>query len=600
MLDHPETFQSSGFLGLSILLGLGIVIILIWAFRKIKKWNRWISSYESSSSSCLPERQRGVQFILGGILFLILLGLMSWRPMMWEENIKRTTQGQHIFFLIDVSRSMWIEDIQPSRLEAVKRAIEVSVRKMGAQNAYGLMVFASSFYFVSPLTTDVDSFLFLLKHVEPGMLQDQGTRIAFAIDSLLKMTEEVLSKAKLSDQEHVPTFVVISDGEDFSKTPFELKGYEKYKGRFAFIGVGGSKPMPVPVIVEGRKTYLRDAKGDMVMSQTNFQSLQTLADQTGSNYFNFSEGVFETLISNTSTSQLGLGQVIKSKSLKPHYGWIVLWVLGLLLIKVFWRYQITLWLVMLGVGIGPSLHASPLSYFRHKDAEKEYKAGNIGEAQKHLDENMKDPEAKKIESYNRGVLEAQKGDAQSAQGYFLDSLATDPTVIQEQHPEEQKAHLYGTFNQGVMAHRQGKSDLALQYFKQSLDDAAQLESEEPWVNAFKDNARWHLSQTIDETKQKSKDGDSEETEEKEGQEGKKKESTQESGEGQEMKQEALGKDGGEKNVNEAQDTSQAEALRKKLLEQKLKQEMESTQMRPMMLKPNQDQTGKDYESGPAY
>ena len=604
-LLYPSSFQPMpwGWLSWVVWGCVGITAcVLLW---KMIQWNKIVAPLDIRSTFLFPMKKRVGQFILMGLIFGVLGALLTWRPISFKELSQPEGRGHNIFFLVDVSSSMNIEDTPPSRLEAVKRNIEVFVRQSGPTHAYGLMVFASSIYFVVPLTTDIETFIFLLNHVEPGMLQDHGTRIADSLTSLLKLSEEVLSKAKLDEETQTPYFVVISDGEDFSQHPFRLGEYEKYRGQFIFLGIGKDKSMPVPVWKDGKKTYLYNSRGELVMSRANFDSLRQLAEITGGVFTTFDGNPLQDILGSHrlgGVSQGSISRMVKVKLQQPQYGILGAALLALVLIKLFWRYRASVWLWAIGWGLiiacltpAPAYAQSPWTYWRHEKAKQDFQKNDMPGARKNLQKNLSDEDVRRIEEYNLGVVAAEEGNLEEAQRHFS-QVESGTTPLDQLPPHEQRAKINSTFNQGVLAYRQGKDKEALQYFKKSLNDAYDLKKEDPWVEDFKENTRRHISKILKEKRTQNQSSPSSQ-------------GGQSSGGGQDsQKQKSLPDQAQMKQVQptpsdkdiSAQDTARAEELKKRLMEQKLKQEMESTNMHPMMIKPPTEEKQDEQDSGPQY
>lgn len=635
----------------------GVVALLVWFVISIHQWNALVSGYDAKSSFIFPLRRHAAHLLISGLIFVLLAFVLMWRPVKEVDLARPESTGVNVFFLIDVSSSMNIEDVKPSRLEGVKRAIEVAVRRSTGDGAYGLMVFSSSFYFVCPLTTDKDTFLFLLDHIEPGILQGRGTRLSDALSSLLKLSDEVIEKSNLDESFKVPYFVVFSDGEDFSDQTFSLGSYEKYKGRFLFVGVGHEKPMPVPVFEHGKKTFLYDKQGALVMSMSNFESLKHLAQVTGGTFTRLEDTPLEDILSAYTDRQpgrigsigsIGSVGVVTTKAHRPAYGVFGLVVFVLLAIKIMGYSQRALWVWLILLGIGQSVltpgmaaqgavyfsEPSPGAYYRHEKAKKAYGDKNVDEAKEYLSQTARSGRSGRIDAYNLGVLSSEDGDIESAEPLFRQAGQEDATVFGELSSQEQRAHVYSTFNQGVLAYQKGDRDRALTYFKKSLDDSYKIENPAAWVGAFQENARWHIADLLgrEQEQQEKQDRQNNQSDDQGGEESheqdKKDQSQDQSGQSQDQntsddqqKQEGSESESAQekndkgsdedKNKKEqqaaepnrgSQDMSRAAELRKRLLKEQLKQQREATQMKPMILKPEgePDQSSEEGEDGPVY
>ena len=117
-------------------------------------------------------------------------------------------EGGDVVIAVDVSRSMQVGDVQPTRLDIAKRAAKSIVNHLGGDRV-GLVAFAGSATLRFPLTTDdeaanqvIDSLTIEESGVKPG------TEIAEALASA--------RGAFTPDKTRGKVIVVISDGEDLS------------------------------------------------------------------------------------------------------------------------------------------------------------------------------------------------------------------------------------------------------------------------------------------------------------------------------------------------------------------------------------------------
>ncbi len=592
-----------------------IVLFLAFVLYRMKGWNRLMRHYKTQKRFIFNLRPYVFQFSLTALIFLGIAWTLLWRPVVEKKNISQKVKGLNVFFLVDVSRSMDIEDYGVTRLEAVKRQIEVYVKKAVRENhAFGLAVFTNSFYFMCPLTNDADTFLYLLDQVNPGMLQNQGTRLSDVLTDMIEVTQKVLKKSQLRSETKNPLFTIFSDGEDFSKKPFKLPTESDLRGRFVFVGVGKEKPMPVPIIENGRKTFLMDQKGNPIMSQAQFGSLKSLSHETSGEFFTLEEAPLVQLLKRSEATQ---GRSVQLTTYQPAYGVLGLILLILFLLKVFFRFNATIWSVFLiSFCAQNSAYAlKPWSYFQNKSGQTAYEQKKFQEAKQHVSGNLNDRDASSRDSYNLGLLSAQEGRFEEAESYFQKGIDS----------EDQELMSHRSFGQGLLAMKTGNFEGAVEYFKRSLNSTMESDKKSDWVNPFEDRARWHLVEALKAREQKKqrekkqrekqkqekgkKQQDSQSkssSEKRSGQEGQKKQQKGQ-GEKQEMTKPAQSGQAGKeqkKKVDSYQPTQaeieQAEALKKELMDQRIKQDFGKPkgQMNPVF---KSKRRGKErgYQ-GPAY
>ena len=141
--------------------------------------------------------------VLAASLALLVLALA--RPQHQSEQLSQTGQGIDIVLALDVSGSMEIEDLQPTRLEAAKRLARTFVQGR-AGDRLGLIAFAGQAYSLVPLTTDYDLLLDNLASLRPGLIADDGTAIGTAIGVAINRLRESKAKSRVC--------LLLSDGEN--------------------------------------------------------------------------------------------------------------------------------------------------------------------------------------------------------------------------------------------------------------------------------------------------------------------------------------------------------------------------------------------------
>ncbi len=138
-------------------------------------------------------------------LSLALLVIAVARPQRADEHLTQTGQGIDIVLALDVSGSMEIEDLKPTRLEAAKRlARRFVLGRVG--DRLGLVAFAGQAYSLVPLTTDYDLLLDNLRSLHAGLIADDGTAIGTAIGVAINRLRESKTKSRVC--------LLLSDGEN--------------------------------------------------------------------------------------------------------------------------------------------------------------------------------------------------------------------------------------------------------------------------------------------------------------------------------------------------------------------------------------------------
>jgi Ca-activated chloride channel family protein len=205
---------------------------------------------------------------LGAVaLIVIALARPAWNP----QPQPVTRSGRDIVFLLDVSRSMLAEDLQPNRLERAKLAIRDLVASLDGDRV-ALVAFAGRPVVKCPLTTDYGFFRLALEEVDVESVARGGSMIGDAI-------RLALSDAFDEQQAQYRDLVLITDGEDHGSFPVEAAGKARQMGvRLIAIGLGDDEMGSIVPVPDGRGgTEPLTYEGDIVRSRLDGALLRETA-----------------------------------------------------------------------------------------------------------------------------------------------------------------------------------------------------------------------------------------------------------------------------------------------------------------------------------
>ena len=223
--------------------------------------------------------------ILISMAFIVFsLTRPSWNPK--PEKIER--KGRDIVFLLDVSKSMLAQDLEPNRLERAKLAISDCVDQLRGDRV-ALVAFAGTAAIKCPLTLDYGFFKMMLKSVNTDSIARGGTMIGDAIRLLLNNVFDDQAK-------EYKDVILITDGEDQGSFPVEAAKKLGEKGiRLIAIGLGDeNEGKRIPILNDkGEKTFLK-YKGKEVWSRLDADTLRKMVNVTpGGKYFNVATGTID-------------------------------------------------------------------------------------------------------------------------------------------------------------------------------------------------------------------------------------------------------------------------------------------------------------------
>ncbi|MGC1391127.1 MAG: VWA domain-containing protein [Bacteroidales bacterium] len=269
-------FANPDFLYLLLLLPAIIILYIINEIRKKRTWKRL---GDINLVSRLVPEMSGIRPTIKFILQLAAVSsgiIMLSRPQFGSkiEDVKK--QGVEVIIALDVSNSMLAQDIQPDRLTRAKQAISRMVDNLD-NDKIGLIVFAGDAYIQIPVTTDYISAKMFLSSINPNMVPKQGTAIGAAIDLGIRSFSPGEGKSK--------AIIIITDGENHEDDPIKAAEEAAKAGIIIHtLGIGSTEGVPIPMIINGRKDYLKDAEGNTVVTKLDEEILKKIALSTNGNY----------------------------------------------------------------------------------------------------------------------------------------------------------------------------------------------------------------------------------------------------------------------------------------------------------------------------
>ncbi len=224
----------------------------------------------------VSANRRKWSWIMAVLIFALLI--ISWSNPQWglkREKIKRTSTD--IFLALDISTSMYCEDIAPNRLEQARKfALELIDKLRGER--IGLILFAGNAYLQMPLTSDYAAAEIFIRSASPSLATSQGTALGDAI----RTAREGFPK----EGKYHRTLILITDGEDHDVDALEMAKEAHDEGMLIFtIGVGTADGSFIPISTRGSQDWKRDEAGQPVRTSLNETLLQELAEQGGGVYY---------------------------------------------------------------------------------------------------------------------------------------------------------------------------------------------------------------------------------------------------------------------------------------------------------------------------
>jgi Ca-activated chloride channel homolog len=223
----------------------------------------------------LSVNERWGRFVRWSLLWT--LGVIAMAGPRWDfTDIQAFSPGSNLVILLDISRSMNVADVQPSRLARARQEIQDLVQ-LNREVRIGLIAFASVAHIVAPITEDKQSILNALPALTTDLASLQGSRV----DAALERAEQLL---KGLPAEGARSILLISDG-DFDEPDLleRVKSLADEGIKLDVLAVGTSAGGPIPVHGD-QGELLRDRSGRIIDSRLNEPLLKQMA-KTGNGIY---------------------------------------------------------------------------------------------------------------------------------------------------------------------------------------------------------------------------------------------------------------------------------------------------------------------------
>jgi len=206
--------------------------------------------------------------LLGWLICIALLAGPVWEKQ--EIPVFKGQQAQVVLF--DLSRSMFSDDIKPSRVARARfKLTDLLNAAKGLQIA--LIAFAERPYVVSPLSDDANTIAAFVESLDPSIMPAQGSRIDLAIEQGV----DLLSQAGVEQGQ----LVLITDSDVSANAIVATTKAVAAGHRLSVIGVGTKKGAPLRGN-DGR--FLLDSTGAIVVPQLKLDELSSLASAGGGEF----------------------------------------------------------------------------------------------------------------------------------------------------------------------------------------------------------------------------------------------------------------------------------------------------------------------------
>lgn len=249
------------------LLALIPAALLLWLmYRPVSQDTPWKKVIDPVLQPLFLSVSHGksTQWVLGLLGLGWLLAVLAMADPVWQQYPRPVVQSSNAHVIVlDLSRSMEIGDLKPSRLNRARFKIN-DILQQKEEGQIGLVAFAGDAFTVSPLTRDADTIRALLPSLTPSLMPVQGSRV----DLGLLKAGELLKQAGLSQGQ----ILLIADGTDKLDGKLAINAAKQLKAEgysVSVLGVGTRMGGPIP--------NATDPQGKPIVVKLDEQNLQAVA-----------------------------------------------------------------------------------------------------------------------------------------------------------------------------------------------------------------------------------------------------------------------------------------------------------------------------------
>ena len=265
-------FEEPQYLYLLIFIPI-LIAVYVWYRADFRRRKRKFAQNEimqilSPDASNSRARHKFELYLLAVLLLIIAAARPQFGSKLKEE--KRT--GREIMLAVDVSNSMLAQDIEPTRLDRTKFAIERLIEQLD-EDRIGVIVFAGDAYVQLPITSDYATAASFVRNLSPTMISKQGTAIGAAL--------EMATNSFSSSSKDSRVVILISDGENHQDNPLAAAELAAQQGiKVYVIGIGTPEGSPIKI----GDDFLKDNEGNIVVTKLDEKILEQIAVTTGGTY----------------------------------------------------------------------------------------------------------------------------------------------------------------------------------------------------------------------------------------------------------------------------------------------------------------------------
>lgn len=221
--------------------------------------------------------------LMGWLIAIFALAGPTWEKL--PQPVLQKRDG--LVIVLDLSLSMYAEDIKPSRLQRARFKV-IDILQQRREGLTGLVVYSGDAHVVSPLTDDTATIANLVPALAPAIMPSFGSNVGAGIDTALQLLRN-------AGFEH-GRILLISDDIETSDIDTIAAHIDGQQWQLAVIGVGTEQGAPIPLPLENQARdenqaraanqsgFLKQNNGTIAIAQLHRDRFEQLAAKTKGRY----------------------------------------------------------------------------------------------------------------------------------------------------------------------------------------------------------------------------------------------------------------------------------------------------------------------------
>ncbi len=284
----------------SVYLFFILFLLPVWFifYINLKKIQKAYSGLENTKKIIKKAKIRALFFSVAWIF--LILGLAC--PLWGSKPVSVRRRGVSVMFVSDISKSMSLQDIHPSRIAVQRQFLKILLEKMhktSPESAVGLVITKGEGVLSVPLSFEKNALSSAINALSPLILSSTGTNLEAGVLRALDSFGENRGNSKI--------IVLCTDGGETSGSL--LHAAEKIKKTDAIliiVGFGTLEETKIKVLDEKGNTQLKDAR----LEEAFLQKAASIAGGESTYISALSSGSIESILKIIDASVEGVEKMV--------------------------------------------------------------------------------------------------------------------------------------------------------------------------------------------------------------------------------------------------------------------------------------------------